>query len=581
MRTTDAFRAPAAPGPSRSAWRAAAPVVVPSGVRRASAGEASSASVGPGVGHRFADVRVQAAAADALPVLQRCRACGGSAEGGECESCRRKRASLQRHAAEPAAPAPDAVAPPAVHAVLAQAGRPLDAGTRASMEAHFGHRFDAVRVHDDGAADASARAVRAHAYTVGAHVAFAAGRYAPNTADGQRLLAHELAHVVQQGPARAPAAGVPLAIDPSPEAERAAERASEQGAEHAGGSRLAVPNAPVSVQRSGGQDMCGGTGASATCATPNACVRPDPGKEGGLTPSTSWKLAVLIDTDRGSWYEALRTQEFGHTHVRFSEGSGREFTYGFYPAGALPNENRRTVPGCARHPDTSHDACVNDTVTFALTQAQYAAALVKAQAVCQAKGSYGQSYTCTTFAAEVATAAGQSLPSSKSAPIDVYYQQVPPIDNPNTLLENVKAERARSPSRRMPTWNTPPAPAAPSKAAPKPDREQVLDALAPPPDFARAFQVLNGSSMEAMLKILVAVNEQGKLPLLVRNTDLALGVDAGRIKVAVAAVERKGTAVIIGLTPFSVIQDDIEVAIALANLPADQKKVVERFLRSN
>ncbi|MFT3718298.1 DUF4157 domain-containing protein [Pseudorhodoferax sp.] len=110
---------------------------------------------------------------------------------------------LQRQAdAGAAAPAADAGA--AVQATLAGAGAPLDAATRGRMEHRFGHDFGRVRVHADGAAAASAEAVRARAYTVGAHVVFGAGQYAPASDAGRRLLAHELAHVVQQG-AAAPA----------------------------------------------------------------------------------------------------------------------------------------------------------------------------------------------------------------------------------------------------------------------------------------------------------------------------------------------------------------------------------------
>ena len=67
----------------------------------------------------------------------------------------------------------------------------------------FGHDFSNVRVHHDTRAQESARAVSAHAYTVGSHVVFDAGRYAPATREGERLLAHELSHVVQQSNPRA------------------------------------------------------------------------------------------------------------------------------------------------------------------------------------------------------------------------------------------------------------------------------------------------------------------------------------------------------------------------------------------
>lgn len=89
--------------------------------------------------------------------------------------------------------------PPIVHEVLRSPGQPLDAGARAFMEPRFGRDFSGVRVHTDSQASRSARAVNALAYTVGRDVVFGAGQYAPKTAEGQGLLAHELTHVVQQG----------------------------------------------------------------------------------------------------------------------------------------------------------------------------------------------------------------------------------------------------------------------------------------------------------------------------------------------------------------------------------------------
>jgi hypothetical protein len=66
------------------------------------------------------------------------------------------------------------------------------------MEPRFGHDFSKVRVHSDEMAAESARAVNALAYTVGDHVAFGAGQYAPRSGPGRKLLTHELVHVVQQ-----------------------------------------------------------------------------------------------------------------------------------------------------------------------------------------------------------------------------------------------------------------------------------------------------------------------------------------------------------------------------------------------
>lgn len=89
-------------------------------------------------------------------------------------------------------------APPIVHNVLRSPGRPLDPATRGFMESRFGHDFSRVRIHTDERAARSAREVNALAYSVGRDVVFADGQYAPHSNSGQRLLAHELTHVVQQ-----------------------------------------------------------------------------------------------------------------------------------------------------------------------------------------------------------------------------------------------------------------------------------------------------------------------------------------------------------------------------------------------
>lgn len=127
------------------------------------------------------------------------RKCACEEEDHPCEECAAK-GKLQRAtdagAASPASGS--AEAPQIVHDVLRSQGHPLDAGTRSFMEPRFGHDFSGVRVYSDSHAAESARAVNALAYTVGSNVVFGAGQYAPGREGGQRLLAHELAHVVQQ-----------------------------------------------------------------------------------------------------------------------------------------------------------------------------------------------------------------------------------------------------------------------------------------------------------------------------------------------------------------------------------------------
>jgi len=123
-------------------------------------------------------------------LLQRCTATT------ECEDCRKKRLGIvQRFATGMQTPS---IAPPIVHNVLNSPGQPLDAGTRTFMESSFGHDFSRIRIHNDGQAAKSAQAVNALAYTVGHNVVFGPGQYTPHTHDGQRLIAHELTHTIQQ-----------------------------------------------------------------------------------------------------------------------------------------------------------------------------------------------------------------------------------------------------------------------------------------------------------------------------------------------------------------------------------------------
>jgi peptidoglycan hydrolase-like protein with peptidoglycan-binding domain len=135
---------------------------------------------------RMADPQVRAVPAP--PTVQ--RACAA------CEEEEKAKLQAKRRSSDAGPPA--ASAPRIVHEVLRSPGQPLEAATRAFMEPRFGHDFSGVRVHTDGKAAESARAVNARAYTVGKDVVFAAGQFMPTAHTGQRLLAHELAHVMQQ-----------------------------------------------------------------------------------------------------------------------------------------------------------------------------------------------------------------------------------------------------------------------------------------------------------------------------------------------------------------------------------------------
>jgi len=105
----------------------------------------------------------------------------------------------QQPAQAPGARESSPAAAAAVQSTLAGDGAPLEPATRQFMESRFGHDFGSVRIHADAQAAASAQSVGARAYTVGEDLVFNRGQYEPATPAGRHLLAHELAHVVQQG----------------------------------------------------------------------------------------------------------------------------------------------------------------------------------------------------------------------------------------------------------------------------------------------------------------------------------------------------------------------------------------------
>jgi len=139
------------------------------------------------------------------PGVQRKCSCGGSCDKCKAEASddehgpvRRKAAAAQTSGFASAQANATMTAPPIVHSVLRSPGQPLDATTRAYFEPRFGRDLSTVRVHADGRAADSAAAVGAMAYTVGSDVVFGRARYAPYSTSGKHLLAHELAHVIQQ-----------------------------------------------------------------------------------------------------------------------------------------------------------------------------------------------------------------------------------------------------------------------------------------------------------------------------------------------------------------------------------------------
>ena len=129
-----------------------------------------------------------------MPVTQDRYAAEATVRRACCSSCEQED-SVQRYSGASTSLAKPA--PSLVSSVLAEPGRPLNPTHRAFFEPRLGIDLEGVRVHDDAAAARSADAIGARAYTVGSHVVLAAGAGAETFAD-RSLMAHELAHVIQQ-----------------------------------------------------------------------------------------------------------------------------------------------------------------------------------------------------------------------------------------------------------------------------------------------------------------------------------------------------------------------------------------------
>lgn len=181
--------------------------------------------------------------------------------------------------------APARPSPALVRARLGS-GRPLPGAVRSRMEEAFGGAsFSHVRLHSDPAAAALTQSLQARALAVGEHIAFAGGEYRPGTPVGDALMAHELAHVLQQQAAQPGSAG-------GPSAESAAEADANHAAASvvgrlwgdAGPARLPRMRAGLQLHRCGAAapTVRTGTGAGAAgtldCPTLPAVNPPTPGR---------------------------------------------------------------------------------------------------------------------------------------------------------------------------------------------------------------------------------------------------------------------------------------------------------------
>jgi hypothetical protein len=145
--------------------------------------------------HRFGRVRVHETLA---PVMQPKLKMGTPGDKYEREADRVANHVMQLPDGRVPNQSSPTTAPQQAGLVQSSLGEPLSPATREFMEARLGRSFSDVRVHTDVQAAASAEAIGARSYTVGRDIVFSQREYVPETVQGRRLLAHELAHVCQQ-----------------------------------------------------------------------------------------------------------------------------------------------------------------------------------------------------------------------------------------------------------------------------------------------------------------------------------------------------------------------------------------------
>jgi hypothetical protein len=152
---------------------------------------------------------------------RKCDSCGKHVTpSGTCKNCKQDQGVLQRSSNNSKG---STEVPSIVHDVLNSSGQRLDERTRSDYESVFGRDLSGVQVHTDSQAAESARSVNALAYTVGRHIVFGAGQFAPASTGGRHLLAHELVHTLQQGQAGSSSSQNLTIGDPGTAAEREAD----------------------------------------------------------------------------------------------------------------------------------------------------------------------------------------------------------------------------------------------------------------------------------------------------------------------------------------------------------------------
>ena len=287
-------------------------------------------------------------------------------------------------------------------------GRPLEGGVRSRMESAFGRSFSQVRAHTDSTAARLANDLNARAFTVGHHVAFDSGEYKPGNMLGDALIAHEMAHVVQQSGAAASGASMGKEFQNMDALEIDADRSAASvlvslwsGAKEKleSISSNSIPRLKSGLQL---QRCCDDshlpTGllplklpdydCSPTAATLDE-VEKASGKKGafGLTKMADIGFHPKMEGSFGGKCEAklIKTPVFAHNHFMYTKAGtydiGKETpNRGRCRRKALDQKIVVTVPMAEKIKKGEIEHCNDDRRAFALTYGRYAVAIKELQA---------------------------------------------------------------------------------------------------------------------------------------------------------------------------------------------------------
>jgi hypothetical protein len=249
----------------------------------------------------------------------------------------RSRSAAQRRSSE------SRLSPPSVQQVIRSPGQSLPEDVRAEAQARFGNDFLGVRVHTDPVAAASAAVQQAEAYTVGSHIAFAPGRFAPHTDAGRQLLVHELTHVVQQRGASTPSGALAVSKPSDPAEQQAAQSARGDQVDR----YLATP---ATVHRAFGRPVqhSGLHGADAVIPLDKFIGYVEEVERANPKDTA----AEIVSRMRVQYYGGEGSVDFAKFDQLIPDAQAYDSytTFGFSPDVVQPSRSRQHLHGCSRTP---------------------------------------------------------------------------------------------------------------------------------------------------------------------------------------------------------------------------------------